>query len=128
MRTSVAVVAVVVSLVAASGAPAWAAVSGVRGVLRLSHGCPGPVREGDGRRCDFAGAGVVIRVLRPGGVAALGSTRTDAAGRFSIVLPAGRYVLRVDVPDEKPRDAAVSVHTASWTTVTLRYLIPPYML
>jgi hypothetical protein len=128
MRTSLAVAPLVASLVAASSAPAGSAVSGIRGVLRLSHGCPGPVREGDGRRCDFAGAGVVIRVLRPGGIAALRSTQTDTAGRFSIVLPAGRYVLRADVPAAKPQFTAVSVHTASWTTVTLWYLIPPYMV
>jgi hypothetical protein len=128
MRRYVAVVAVVVSLIAASSAQAGAAVSGIRGVLRLSHGCPGPVREGDGRRCDFAGAGVVIRVFRPGAIAALRSTRTDTAGRFSIVLPAGRYVLRADLPAAKPQSTPVSVRSESWTTVTLRYLIPPYMV
>ena len=128
MRICLAAAAVVASLVASSSATAGVAPSGIRGVLRLSHGCPGPVREGDGRRCEFAGAGVLIRVLRPGGSAALRATRTDAAGRFSIVLPAGHYVLRADVPAAKPQLTAVSVHTASWTTVTLRYLIPPYMV
>src|SRR5690349_3889046 len=127
MRTCLWAAAVVASLVASS-ATAGVAASGIRGVLRLSHGCPGPVREGDGRRCDFAGAGVLIRVLRPGGSGVVGSTRTDSAGRFSIVLPAGRYVLRADIPTAKQQPTAVSVHTASWTTVTLRYLIPPYMV
>ena len=110
------------------GALAGTPSSGIYGVLRLSHGCPGPARVGDTRRCDFPGAGVLVRVFRPTATVAIKSVRTDRAGRFSVALAAGRYLLRVDVPSAKEQPTPVSVRASGWTAVTLRYLIPPYMV
>jgi hypothetical protein len=123
-------VALAASLTLVSGAPVAAdgrAASGVRGVLRLSHGCPGPVREGDTRRCDFAGAGIVVRAFRPAASAAVAADRTDRSGRFAIALPAGLYLLRAEVPKTRDQPLRVRVQPAKWTLVTLRYLVPPYM-
>jgi hypothetical protein len=100
--------------------------SGVRGKLRLSHGCPGPVREGDTRRCDFAGAGILIRAFRTSTGPAVAANRTDRNGHFVIALRKGRYLLRAEVTT-KDQPQLVRVRTGSWTVVTLRYLIPPYM-
>ncbi len=119
------------SVAALLGFPLWAggaAAGGVGGVLRLSHGCPGPTTEGDTRRCDFAGSNIVVRAFREGAAAAVGFDRTDGNGRFGIALPPGRYVLRAEVAKAKATQTAVSVRAAAWTSVTLRYLIPPYML
>ncbi len=117
------------SLVALLGAPpgGGATAGGVRGVVRLSHGCPGPLREGDTRRCDFAGVGILVRAFRPGASAPVGSDRTDAKGRFAIALAPGTYLLRPQVPKIDAKPVAVSVRPAAWTTVTLSYLVPPYM-
>jgi hypothetical protein len=108
------------------GSAAGAEGSGVRGALRLSHGCPGPVQEGETRRCDFAGVDVV-RVYGSSGGAAIGWTRTDQRGRFAFALAAGRYVLRVEVPKARTEPVPVLVRSATWTTITLRYLVPPCM-
>jgi hypothetical protein len=104
-----------------------AASSGVRGVLRLSHGCPGPVREGETRHCEFAGAGIVVRAIRSSTGTAVARDRTDRRGRFLIALPPGRYLLQAEVPKAKDQPLPVRVRVASWTVVTLRYLVPPYM-
>jgi hypothetical protein len=101
--------------------------SGVRGVLRLSHGCPGPVRPGAGHWCDFAGAKVIIRAFRASG-SPVASTRTNLEGRFVIALPPGRYLLRAEVPKANDQPVRVRVRSAKWTAVTLRYLVPPYMV
>jgi hypothetical protein len=122
-------VAVAASLVFVSGTPiaaGGAASPGVRGVVRLSHGCPGPVREGDIGRCDFAAIGVLVRAVQQAG-RIVGGDRTDRRGRFQIVLPAGRYLLRVEVATARDEPITVSVSRSGWTTVTLRYLVPPYM-
>jgi hypothetical protein len=129
VRNRLALLAALVSSLAAIvvvGSAAGATGSGIRGALRLSHGCPGPVREGETRRCDFAGAGVLVRVYRSSG-AAIGSTRTDQRGRFAFTLAAGRYVLRVEVPKARTAPVRVLVRSATWTTIMLRYLVPPYM-
>jgi hypothetical protein len=123
-----AAAAVMTGLFVGPGARAGMPSSGIHGVLRLSHGCPGPVRVGDTRRCDFPGAGIVVRVFRPAATVAFRSVRTDGAGRFSVALPAGRYMLRADVPLVREQPTPVSVRTGGWTAVTLRYLIPPYMV
>ena len=109
------------------GAPtaAGAGTSGVQGALRLSHGCPGPIREGETRRCDFAGAGVVVRAYR--GSVAVAADRTDRSGRFVMALAPGRYLLRAVVPDAADQPLAVRVRATGWTLVTLRCLVPPFM-
>jgi hypothetical protein len=111
--------------VAASGARP----SGVRGVLRLSHGCPGPVRPGPGHWCDFAGAGIIIRVFRASG-SAVTAAKTNSEGRFVFALRPGRYLLRAEVPNlpkAENQPVRVRVRSSRWTAVTLRYLVPPYM-
>lgn len=111
--------------IAASGARP----SGVQGVLRLSHGCPGPVRPGPGHRCEFAGVGIIVRVFRSG--KAVATTRTNGDGRFVIALRPGRYLLRAEVPSlpkAKDKPVRVRVRHTRWTAVTLRYLVPPYMV
>jgi hypothetical protein len=128
MTKLLAAAAVVACLFVGSGALAGTPSSGIHGVLRLSHGCPGPARVGDTRRCDFPGAGVLVRVFRPTATVAFRSLRTDNAGRFSVALAAGRYLLRVDVPFAKVQPTPVSVSASGWTVITLRYLIPPYMV
>lgn len=120
---AVALAALFLALPAAGGSS-----SGVSGLLRLSHGCPGPVREGDARRCDYAGANIVVRAFRAGATAPAGSDRTDAHGRFAIALPPGRYVLQAEVRQAKEHATAVSVTAGAWTAVTVRYLVAPYML
>jgi hypothetical protein len=118
--------AVLLGPLAASGAR----LSGVRGVLRLSHGCPGPVRPGPGHWCDFAGAEVTIRVLRTSGTA-VAAARTNSDGRFTIALRPGRYLMRAVVPNlpkAQNQPVRVRVRSAKWTAVTLRYLVPPYMV
>ena len=101
--------------------------AGVRGELRLSHGCPGPVREGEKRRCDFAGTRILVRAYHAGSGRLAASDRTDARGRFAIALAPGRYLLRADVKT-KDEPTPVSVQAGQWSEVTLRLLIPPYML
>lgn len=104
--------------------------SGVRGVLRLSHGCPGPVRPGPGHWCDFAGAGIIIRVFRTSG-SAVTAARTNSDGHFGIALRPGRYLLRAEVPNApnaQNQPVRVRVRSSRWTVVTLRYLVPPYMV
>jgi hypothetical protein len=104
--------------------------SGVRGVLRLSHGCPGPVRPGPGHRCDFAGNEIIVRVFRTSG-AAVATARTNNNGRFVIGLRPGRYLLRAEVPNlpkTENQPVRVRVRSARWTPVTLHYLVPPYMV
>jgi hypothetical protein len=128
MTKLLAAAAVVSCLFVGSGALAGTPSSGIHGVLRLSHGCPGPARVGDTRRCDFPGAGILVQVFRPTATIAIKSVRTDSAGRFTIALAPGRYLLRADVPLAKQQPAPVSVPASGWTAVTLRYLIPPYMV
>lgn len=98
-------------------------------MVLLSHGCPGPVRPAaPPRRCAFPGAGVVVRVFRRGAVVPIRSLRTDTRGRFAFRLPAGAYVLRVVVArvrEEKP--TTVVVRQAAWTSLSLYYLVSPYM-
>jgi hypothetical protein len=111
---------------AASGAR----LSGVRGALRLSHGCPGPVRPGPGHQCDFAGAEITIRVFRSSG-SAVTAARTNSDGRFVIALRPGRYLLRAEVPNlpqAENQPVRLRIRSARWTAVTLRYLVPPYMV
>jgi hypothetical protein len=122
---AVAVAAAAIAVAATAGKPP---ASGVRGVLRLSHGCPGPARADEKRRCDFAGANVVIRAYGSATYALAGADRTDAAGRFEIALPPGRYLVQPDLPAAKSKPEVVSVRRGAWATITLRYLIPPYML
>jgi hypothetical protein len=127
VRHAAAIVATLALLLCALAQAGGAtATSGVRGLLRLSHGCPGPVREGDTRRCDYAGAGIFVRAFTLSG-AALAGDRTDARGRFTIALPPGRYLLRAHVPKAKDQPQPVRVRPANWTLITLRYLVPPYM-
>src|SRR5262249_7330048 len=121
-----ALVASLAAIVVVVGSAAGATGSGIRGALRLSHGCPGPVRESETRPCDFAGAGVLVSVYRSNG-AAMGSARTDQRGGFTFALVAGRYLLRVDVPKAMTAPVRVLVRSAAWTTIMLRYLVPPYM-
>lgn len=122
------VIAVSLALLFGMQMPARAAgSSGVHGLVRLSHGCPGPVREGDTRRCDFAGVGILVRVFRASVVSAVAADRTDRAGRFAIALPPGRYQLLAVVAKARVEPVLVRVGAASWTAVTLRYLVPPYM-
>ena len=120
---TVAASAMLLGPLAASGK----APSGVRGALRLSHGCPGPVRPGSGHWCDFAGAKIIIRVFRTSG-SAVASARTNRDGRFVIALRPGRYLLRAEVPNANDPHVRVRVRSARWTVVTLRYLVPPYMV
>ncbi len=120
---------VVVSMYSVATMPAdGGASSGVKGVLRLSHGCPGPARVGDTRRCDFAGTNVAVDAFAVGANSPIGRDRTDERGRFTITLQPGRYILRAEVPKTKEQERSVSVRAAQWTAVTLRYLVPPYML
>jgi hypothetical protein len=100
--------------------------SGVRGIVLVSHGCPGPIRLGQ-QPCGFPRAGVVVRIFRGNAVAPIHSGRTDRHGRFAFPLAAGRYVLRVELKLAKPRTTAFTVKAASWTKLSLSYLIPPYM-
>jgi hypothetical protein len=127
MRAVVVVTACAAMLAAVFSQPATGAEGGVRGVLRLSHGCPGPVREGDERDCSFPAAGVLVRAFARGTTVVAGADRTDRHGRFSIALAPGRYLLRVTVPNARTEPKPVAVRAAAWTTVRLRYLVPPFM-
>lgn len=99
--------------------------SGVQGVVLVSHGCPGPIHLGQTQRCGHPDPGVLIRVFRGGSVAPIRSGRTDKDGRFDFPLAAGSYVLRVELKQEKTK--AFVVQTASWTKLSLYYLVPPFM-
>jgi Carboxypeptidase regulatory-like domain len=109
-------------------APAAGATShpGIRGQVRLSHGCPGPAREGDMRRCDFPGAHVLVRVYAAKQVVA--SARTNADGRFTFALAPGSYSVAAVVKNAlHTRPVTVRVRTDHWTSITLRYLVAPLM-
>jgi hypothetical protein len=99
--------------------------SGVRGVLVLSHGCPGPVSVEHPRHCGYPGAGIRVRVFQGHASAPLRSGRTDANGHFAFALRPGRYVVHVELQQEK--SATFAVRFGRWTKLSLRYLVPPLM-
>jgi hypothetical protein len=121
--------AALLAALAFSALPAAATTSsatGIRGVVRLSHGCPGPAREGEMRRCDFPGVDILVRVYAANRVVA--STRTDRRGRFALPLRPGSYSVAAVVANAlSARPAAVRVRAAHWSVVTLRYLLAPLM-
>ena len=41
---------------------------------------------------------------------------------------AGRYLLGAEVAPAKAQAKAISVQAGRWATITLRYLVTPYML
>src|SRR4051812_32938334 len=86
------------------------------GRTQISFGCPGPIRE-DEPGCDpwrpFAKARVTV------GTRAL---RSDAAGRFSVRLPPGRYVVHgLPQPNARGTSVVVSVRAGATTRVVLRF-------
>jgi len=46
---------------------------------------------------------------------------------LAIALLRGPYLLRAEVPRAKDRPLAIRIRPATWTVVTLRYLVPPSM-
>jgi hypothetical protein len=101
--------------------------SGVRGVLRLTHGCRGTERERLNRHCEFAGPRILVSAfLNFSGGVRVATVRSSHDGHFALALAPGRYLLRADVPEAVDQPLLVSVRPKRWTTVTLRYLVPPY--
>jgi hypothetical protein len=73
---------------------------------------------------------MTIRVFRTSG-RPVATARTNSDGRFTIALRPGRYLLRAVVPNlptVQNHPVRVRVRSAKWTAVTLRYLVPPYMV
>jgi len=70
---------------------------------------------------------VLVRVFRGSTSAAIAAGLTDRNGRLVIPLPPGRYLLRAEVSRAKDQPRAIRIRPATWTVVTLRYLVPPYM-
>ena len=99
---------------AAAAAPATGLLAGR---TLISFGCPGPVREGE-PGCNpwrpFANARLAIgsRVVR-----------SDAAGRFSLRLAPGRYVVRTLPQPHTVGETrlVVAVRAGRTTAVVLRY-------
>src|SRR5947208_2307746 len=99
---------------AAAAAPATGVLAGR---TQISFGCPGPVREG-GPGCNpwrpFANARLAVagRVVR-----------SDAAGRFSLRLSPGRYVVRtLAMPHTTGATRlVVAVRAGATTRIVLRY-------
>jgi hypothetical protein len=70
-----------------------AATTGVSGIVHSSPAHPGPQRIGESGRAPMAGAAVQVRD-KDRRVVARVATGTD--GRFSVMLPAGEYLFKVD--------------------------------
>ncbi len=119
-RLLVLVLGSTVLLLAACGedVPGTSIDAGVRGVVLAGPQCP-VVQEGS--PCpDEPMPGVKIRALQDGGV--VGSARTDAEGRFELLLPPGDYVIEAVLPSPGPPSAkpvSVSVPEGGFAHVTV---------
>lgn len=82
--------------------------TGVNGTVSVSPARPGPQREGELATSALQGAAVQLRDAQDNVVA---SATTDAQGQFSMLAPAGEYVVRVSVHGQIfPRCAAVEAN------------------
>ena len=79
--------------------------TGVIGTVSVSPARPGPQREGERDTSALQGAAVQLRDTQDNLVA---SATTDAQGQFSMLAPAGDYIVRVNFNGQRfPRCAAV---------------------
>lgn len=89
---------------------AWAAESGVNGIVTVSPARPGPQRAGDPRVTPLAGAEVQLR-SEAGAIVA--RSNADSNGAFRIIAPAGQYQLHIETHGGRfPRCQHKSVQVA----------------
>src|SRR5438128_3593581 len=121
----------VVALTAGTAAGAARPVTGtgrLSGVTQISFGCPGPAREGE--PCEhwlpLAHARFTLAKIRADGTPAAVTARlveSDADGRFTLLLPAGRYRLK-PLPQAHTTggaDVTVAVYTGRTTRALVRF-------
>jgi hypothetical protein len=97
-------------------------VAGIRGAVSAGPTCPVVVSDGDPSCANRPVAGATVHVLDATGLEVAEMT-TNAAGSFTVTLPAGRYRLEADPVDglmgnPSPTDVAVD---AGLTDVELAY-------
>ena len=82
--------------------------TGVSGSVSVSPARPGPQREGERAASALQGAAVQLRDAQDSVVA---RATTDPQGQFSMLAPAGDYVVRVNFHGQRfPRCASVEVN------------------
>lgn len=97
--------AAVLSLTSSAWVHANPPPTGVSGSVSVSPARPGPQREGERAASALQGAAVQLRDAQDNVVA---RATTDAQGQFSMLAPAGDYVVRVNFHGQRfPRCAAV---------------------
>jgi hypothetical protein len=93
------------------------------GATQITFGCPGPQREGDPceRWSSFAQAR--FRLTRLTGTGGTRTVTSNATGRFTVLLPVGRYRLtplpQAHTTGGTPVTVSIRVATTTWVRVRL---------
>lgn len=103
LKKSAAFVVLLFSLLTACAVvtPASAEKSGVEGRVQVAPSCPGPQKI-DQPACTSGLPDLVVKLISPNGKT-LKKTTTDSDGAFLLVVPAGSYVIRIEVQGMYPR-------------------------
>jgi hypothetical protein len=112
---------ITVLLLSACTAPSLSASGGVEGTITKGPMCPGPVRIG--RPCPNQPAKATFLLLDPTD-RVVARFRTDAAGRFRVPAPPGRYFVIADPDAQQPflgGRREVLVPPVGWARVVLTF-------
>ncbi|MGH3496712.1 MAG: hypothetical protein ACRDP1_04520 [Nocardioidaceae bacterium] len=125
MRTTVILASIALALTACGssvGNDAGAATSGVRGTTVIDTGCP---TVPAGSTCPVVPTKAQIELHRAGSSSVIARATTDSAGKFTIALDPGAYVLVARAEAASPmtgtRQVQVTVTGGHYRVVTIQF-------